>query len=65
MPRDRLTACHMVTYFVVGAVVYFAFDYTALFRSEQAAAGGHPGARLLREEGLAAESPSGQRTSVT
>jgi hypothetical protein len=30
----RLTACHMVTYFVVGAFVYFAFDYTTWFRSE-------------------------------
>jgi hypothetical protein len=30
----RLTACHMVTYFVVGALAYFAFDYATAFRSE-------------------------------
>jgi len=30
----RLTACHMVTYFVVGAFAYFAFDYSSVFRSE-------------------------------
>lgn len=30
----RLTACHTVTYFLVGVVVFFAFDYASLFRSE-------------------------------
>lgn len=30
----RLTACHMVTYFVVGIVAYLAFDYATVFRSE-------------------------------
>jgi hypothetical protein len=29
----RLTACHMVTYFVVGALAYFLFDYATAFRS--------------------------------
>lgn len=30
----RVTACHMVTYFVAGVAAYFLFDYSAAFQSE-------------------------------
>jgi hypothetical protein len=33
----RLTACHMVTYFVAGAFAFFIFDYATWFRSEHLA----------------------------
>ena len=33
----RLTACHMVTYFVAGAFAFFVFDYATWFRSEHLA----------------------------
>jgi hypothetical protein len=33
----RLTACHMVTYFVAGAFAFFVFDYATTFESEHLA----------------------------
>lgn len=30
----RMTACHMVTYFVAGIAAFFLFDYAAAFQSE-------------------------------
>jgi len=29
----RVTACHVVTYFICGAIAYYAFDYGAVFAS--------------------------------
>jgi hypothetical protein len=33
----RLTACHMVTYFVAGIIAFFAFHYATTFQSEHLA----------------------------